>query len=275
MTYKTILTHVQPEAEAAPRLKCAVDLSAEFGAHLIGLAAEAIPPLGFTDPYGLGQGEMIVALRESMATNQADAEKAFREAVGQTPCEWRTAQDMPSKAMARCARAADLIVAGGAPRDASDAYRLAEPGELTILAGRPVLVAPPGGGRLRAKSIVVAWKDSREARRALGDALPFLMRADRVLVVAVAPEPEIEAAQLQTDDVAAALRRHGVPADAKVVASPGEDGVCDELLAQAQAIDADLVVSGAYGHSRFQEWVMGGVTRDLLRTADRFVLLSH
>lgn len=275
MTYKTILTHVQPEAEAAPRVQCAVDLAADFGAHLIGLTSEALPPLGFADPYGLAQGDMIVAMRSAMESNRAAAEAVFNGKTVGRSAELRTAQDLPTAAMARCSRAADLIVAGGAPRDARDIYRIVDTGELAINAGRPVLVAPPHGGRVTGKGIVLAWKDTREARRALADAMPFFKRAERVTVLVATTEEDVAAAQFEANDVAAALVRHGVPAKAKLARPNHEDEVCGEILNEAIEIDADLIVAGAYGHSRLQEWVLGGVTRDLLNTADRFVLLSH
>jgi nucleotide-binding universal stress UspA family protein len=275
MTYKSIMTHVQPEGEAAGRVQCAADVAAQFGAHLIGVGAEALPPLGFADPYGFAQGEMIVAMRSAMEVNRVTAETAFRAHAGALSNEWRTTQDLPTPAMCRAARACDLIVAGGAPREARDIYRIVDAGELAINAGRPVLVAPPAPPKLQARGVVVAWKDTREARRAIADALPFLKRAERVTVLAATTDPDTTAADFQAKDVAAALARHGVPARAKVVVPSHDDEVAGEILSEAVAIDADLVVAGAYGHSRLQEWVLGGVTRDLLNTSDRFVLLSH
>lgn len=275
MTYRTVLTHAQPEAEAAPRLKCAAEVAADFGAHLIGLGAEALPPLGFADPYGFASGEMIVAMRSAMEVNRTAAEAAFRAAAGNLSSEWRISQDLPTSAMCRAARAADLLVTGGAPREARDLYRIVDSGELAIKAGRPVLVAPPHGGRLSAKGVVVAWKDTREARRALADAMPFLTRAERVTVLAATTELDKAPIEFQVKDVADALSRHGVNARPKVVEPAHEDEVCGEIFSEAVAIDADLIVAGAYGHSRLQEWVLGGVTRDLVNTADRFVLLSH
>ncbi|WP_374569806.1 universal stress protein [Phenylobacterium sp.] len=275
MTYKTILTHVQPDAEAVLRLQSAVDVAGDFGAHLIGLGAEALPPLGFADPYGFAQGDMIVAMRSAIEVNAAAAEAAFRAKAGRLSNEWRISQDIPTQAMARAARAADLIVAGGAPRGTIDIYRIVDTGELAVNAGRPVLVAPPTGGRLQAKGVVLAWKDTREARRALSDSMPFLKRAERVTVLGATLETDTTAVEFQVNDVAAALARHGVPAKAKVVTPKHEEDICGEIFNEAVSIDADLVVAGAYGHSRLQEWVLGGVTRDLLNMADRFVLLSH
>jgi nucleotide-binding universal stress UspA family protein len=127
---------------------------------------------------------------------------------------------------------------------------------------------------LQAHKVVVAWKDTREARRALADALPILKCADEVLVVAVCDADDRQDTRPHTASVAAYLMRHGVEAHDKVVAArPSE--VAGVLQAEATAAGADLIVSGAYGHSRLGEWVFGGVTIDLLHNPQRFLLISH
>jgi nucleotide-binding universal stress UspA family protein len=121
--------------------------------------------------------------------------------------------------------------------------------------------------------VVLAWKDSREARRALTDAIPFFEAASAVLVLAVCPEIDADQAKIQVEDVSAALARRGIKAEAKVALHAHSDGL--EILNQAAAFGADLIVCGAYGHTRFGEWVFGGVTRDLLGQDERYLLLSH
>lgn len=274
MTYKTLLVHVQPEEAAAHRLKCAVALADDLGAELLGLGAEMLPPAGFADPYGYLEGEWVAAMRVQVERNLEAAETAFKQAVGARRATWRAAHDFPAPTLARTARAADLIIAGGSPLNLSDNCRIADPAELVLTAGRPVLIAPPTGDRLRGQSVVLAWKDTRESRRAAADALPLLRRAQDVVVLEVCEDEQADAATFRTRDVAEALVRHGVPARAKVQTAP-DARVCEELNICAQAMNADLIVAGAYGHSRTREWVFGGVTRDLLRHPERFVLLSH
>ncbi|MEJ0065684.1 MAG: universal stress protein [Caulobacteraceae bacterium] len=143
-----------------------------------------------------------------------------------------------------------------------DPYMHCSPAELAITSGRPVLVAPPAAPPLSAKQVLLAWKDTREARRALSDALPFFEQADRVVVAAVCPEVDAEQALHQTDDVVRALRRRGITAEAKVAQEKHPEGF--HILRQASLEGADLIVCGAYGHSRMGEWVFGGVTADLL-----------
>jgi nucleotide-binding universal stress UspA family protein len=135
-------------------------------------------------------------------------------------------------------------------------------------------VVPEGSKSLRANSILVAWKNTREARRAVIDALPLLQRADEVIVQAVCDHDDLETLAFQANDVVAALKRHGVPARANVARAEPE-AVTHELERIADLNDADLIVAGAYGHSRLTEWAFGGVTDDLLHHPRRFVLMSH
>lgn len=276
MTYRSILVHAQPLADAEPRLHAAAALARQLGAHLEGLSAEVPPSLGVSDPYGMlaagWQGVMLEELERRLEAAQALFTRILAE--HDTDGQWRGVRDLPTRSMIGAARACDLIVAGGAPLDDNDPCTAVDVGELVVGCGRPVLVAPPRGGALRAQRVVVAWKDSREARRAVADALPLLVRAEEVVVYEICPRAEAEGAAFRTEEVCAHLIRHGVKARAKVRAGD-DDRVCDELNIEAEAIDADLIVSGGYGHNRLNEWVLGGVTRALLHRPERFVLLSH
>ena len=136
-----------------------------------------------------------------------------------------------------------------------------------------MLVAPSHGRRLEAKTIILAWKDTREARRALSDSLPYLHTAERVVVLAVANGDDAESAGQEVDDVVTALKRRGVKAEAKVRAERHPNGF--HVIEEANAAQADLIVAGAYGHSRLGEWIFGGVTADLLSQDTLHLLLSH
>jgi nucleotide-binding universal stress UspA family protein len=134
-----------------------------------------------------------------------------------------------------------------------------------------VLVVPDSGATATFSTIMVAWTDTRECRRAISDALPMLRLAERVVIAEVA----IDAldARAAIDEVAGWLARHGIAAD-KIVSRPKRSST-DTLTALADEVGADLVVAGAYGHSRIREWAFGGVTRDLLLRDRRCTLLSH
>jgi nucleotide-binding universal stress UspA family protein len=139
--------------------------------------------------------------------------------------------------------------------------------------GRPILLVPPGTTRLKLKRTLVCWKDSREARRAVADALPFLKASQAVDVVELAGEREIESSQERLVDVGDWLHRHGV--EANCFASPLTGVESAHLAAIAQDLKADLIVAGAFGHSRLREWAFGGVTQDLLTRSERCTLVSH
>lgn len=274
---RTVLVHVEGDPAAAPRLATAADLARRFGATLFGLGAEMVPPLAVSDPTGLMQGEWYVEMRAQLERNLDRARESFQAAAVGMDAQWSSIEDMPSDAIARAARAGDLIVAGGAPLDGRDGYRACDTAALVLKSGRPVLIAPPKGGLLEGKAVVLAWKDTREARRALADALPFLAAAEMVLVVEVCPADEAQEAQEAERRIASVrdgLKRHGITAHGRVIKSAPERVVAD-LNVAAQAVGADLIVAGGYGHTRMGEWVFGGVTRELLRHPDRFVLLSH
>jgi nucleotide-binding universal stress UspA family protein len=234
-----------------------------------------VPPMVFDSGLYTAETDWASAMREAIETRMDQARQIFETAAKARgeKARWLSGIQLPGPAIAAASRAADLIVAGGASGRHHDAYRDALPAELALTAGRPVLVIPTHGAPLKAARIVLAWKDAREARRALSDAMPFLLAAEAVFVVSVCAEIDAEQARIQVEDVVAALSRRGGRAVGEVVVSSHPDA--REVLGHAQAKDADLVVAGAYGHSRFGEWAFGGFTRDLLAQDERYLLLSH
>ncbi|HEX2817487.1 MAG TPA: universal stress protein [Phenylobacterium sp.] len=269
---RSILVHVEGSPEAAGRLNVAADLARMFDAKLMGVGVEMIQTL--SDPYGMLGGEWVVQLQTMVEDDLKRAEAAFRAKTAGLKTDWTSLETFPAPAMARHARSADLIVAGGAPIGREGSFRAADPAELVMLSGRPVLIAPPKPGKFHGRAIVVAWKDTRESRRALADSLPFLLAAEEVAVVECCDKDAVSDARVNTADVVRHLRRHGVEAFGKAVATSPER-VSTELNIAAQDIGADLIVAGGYGHTRLGEWAFGGVTYDLLNAPERFVLLSH
>ena len=149
-----------------------------------------------------------------------------------------------------------------------------DPGALVLKSGRPLLaIADPAKWHMPERALV-AWKDTREARRAVADALPFLAAANTVRIVEfVEDESNIATARKRAQDVAAWLAGHGIKASVAARRPLGQ--ACDEIEAAAEDIDADLIVAGAYGRTRLGEWMFGGVTRHLLKTSRRPLLLAH
>ena len=170
-------------------------------------------------------------------------------------------------------RAADLLITA-ADKDASMSDRNhVNLADLVIRAGRPVLVVGSTIDKLDLRSVLVGWKDTREARRATEDALPILKLADRVTVVEVAAKHDLDYARKRTEDVAAWLAGHSISVVARAVAATVDDAT--EIENIAKEVDAGLLVGGAYGHNRLREWVLGGVTRDLLMHPARCSFMSH
>ena len=272
-TYSTILVHAEPGPAASHRVKAAARLAQDLGAHLIGLGAETFDPSLFSGPFtGFAAGEWVNLVQEQITKSLADAETAFgRDAAG-AEFEWRSLQDYPHRALVRTAHAADLIVVG--PRSDRNSLQAADPADVVMSAGRPVLIVPEGRPHLHAMTVIVAWKDTRECRRALADAMPFLQRAEDVIVLAVVKADQAGQAASETDDVVANLKRHGVEAR-PLVTSIDHQAFEDEIERVANLNGADLIVAGAYGHSRLRQWVFGGVTDTFLHRPGCFVLLSH
>jgi nucleotide-binding universal stress UspA family protein len=276
MTYSTLMVQLELEHPNDARLQIAGDLAEQFGAKLIGIAAcERSTPLYYADG-AFAQG-LLEQDRVALAQRLADTEERFRAAAkGRAQLvEWRGTLANPTSYVAQQARAADMIITG-TNRDGwtLDPARRLDPSALVMQVGRPVFFVPPEVERLNLTTALVAWKDTREARRAVWDALPLLQKAKEVTVAEVVEDEEGRgAARNRVDDVAGWLARHGVIADAIVPETIGNAGEQLDLI--ASDIGADLVVAGAYGHARLGEWLFGGVTRDLVSRSTRCSVLAH
>lgn len=268
----TILAAVDLGEGAATRLELAFDLADRLGASVIGVAA-CRADLPFYFDGAIGMADTIANLERREAVQHiGEAEALFRRAAGgRTNIEWRATATAPLKFFAEQVRAADLVVVGGTGGAEAPLLPMElDPGDEVMVAGRPLLVVPPGIARLACRSAVIAWKDTREARRAVSDALPLLKLAADVCVLAVGSAPD----EAGANDVAAHLKRHGVAARVMLRPSPTH-GPGQEILDVAKQWNADLIVAGAYGHSRLREWALGGVTRDLLLKSPVCCLISH
>ena len=279
MTYATLIVQADADEDGRARIALAAGVAGQFGALLVGVAARDLMPPVTAPLAGPGVVAALLATEEREIRTELDAAEQQFRAIAAKPDQrvsWRSALDNPIKVFARESRAADLLVVGRRPESASSQpSRHMDPGDVLMRAGRPVLVVPPGLSHLDAAHVVVAWKDSREARRAVADALPLLKRATSVLVLEICDTTsDQEDAKGAGDDVAEYLSRHGVAASAETRLLR-ERSVTAELLLAAEQRGAELVVAGGYAHSRFQEWVFGGLTRELLGHFPKCCLLSH
>jgi nucleotide-binding universal stress UspA family protein len=284
--FKDILVHVDEGPRSATRLKVAADLARRHAAHLTAIFVVDVPGsdlfYGAAMPYsgGGGMNELMNSLRAEAAARAAAVEQAFRDTLRRDGLdgEWRLVEGDTGDLLALHARYADVTVLGQ-PND-DEPYRGPSPDAVLVnvmlSSGRPILAVPYAGHFERVgERVLVAWNASREATRAVNDALPLLRGAKMVTVLAVNPKHGIEGhGDVPAADIALHLARHGVRAEAAhTIAKDISEG--DALLSYAADLGADLIVSGGYGHSRAREMVFGGVTRTLIQEMTVPMLLSH
>jgi nucleotide-binding universal stress UspA family protein len=275
MDYKTVMVGLALDRPNDACLRVAGDIAERFGARIIGVAASDIrPPMYFAD------GDFAQKLLDEEATaiqrRLSELETEFRGSVEKraTSVEWRFARSLPVPYMLQQARAADILVIGARPETLVDPSAAPDPSDLLMQAGRPLIVVPPTVEWLDLRSVLVAWKDVREARRAIFDALPLLAAAKEVTIAEIPEQDGRHADALShVGDVAAWLRGHGIAANTVVPEKAGSvTGQLDNIAAN---VGAGAVIAGAYGHSRFREWVLSGVTRHLATESRRCAFLSR
>ncbi len=271
MSYASIMVAVDDGRYAPKRIRLAADLAQRFGARLIGTAA-CLPDY----PQGYGEtavpmGMVIEEIRQASLQALAKAEQTFRGASGHHDrTSWRSDLADPARFLDGQSRAADLLVVGRPSDDGATHRMTPDLGDVLMGSGRPVLVVPAGTEHLDVKRVVLGWKDSLQTRRSISDAMPILRRADSVLLTRVADDEDHRG----IEDVAEYLSLHDVNVTTRTTAASGWT-VAEELQKVAVETNADLIVAGAYGHSRLREWFFGGVTRDLLAGSSVCCLMSH
>ncbi len=263
--YKTLLVHVEASLESDARLQVAVDFAYGLSAKVVGLGGSV--PMQMNGIVGI-DWQIVVDAQQADISAAKDHFQRIAGVLGEAAV-WAEGLGSPDEMMADYAAGADLIIASAirGPHDST-----VDPGTMAIAAGIPVMTVPKGCQGLRRKRIAVGWKNTREARRALTDALPLMCEAESVILVAIQAEDGSP-----INGLAAALgrlRRHGVVVESRTVREGTDDPVgC--LITCAEDAVSDLIVSGAYGHNRLQEWCFGGVTAGLIERSTLPVLFSH
>ena len=260
MAYKDLLVVVDNSPNVGERIRLAADLAERFDAHLSGLYAALIS-------------------KAEPPHKEQRARALFEDVVGprKLSAEWRATTGFPIDIAAVQARYADLTVLGQIdPDDAQAPVNGPRPEDIALSVGRPVLIVPYVGAHptfgLR---VLVGWDGSREATRAINDAIPLLAAASSVTVLTIDPMVgREEHGDVPGADIALYLARHGVTARVESMASGGI-GTGNALLSRASDLSADLLVMGAYGHSQMRELVLGGATRTVLESMTLPVLMSH
>lgn len=278
MGYKTILVHLSDKHRAEAVLTPAIELASRFGSHLVGVHIYSSMP---APPIPIPFAAQVLGGIAAGAQEDADTIAATfvrRTARGAFVSEWHLLKvphvDLASVVMDR-GRASDLIVAGQADPDWDLAPLLDFPERLALEGGRPVLVIPHASqGRPVGRNVVIAWKPTRESARAVFDALPLLKAAESVHILEIKEKSDRAAALTPDTSIAAALGRHGIKPT--IHSSVGTDSsVGDEILSRVADLGGDLLVMGAYGHSRMRELVFGGATRSIARHMTVPTLFSH
>lgn len=281
MKIRDILVLLDRSEASDARLAFAAQLAARNEAHLVGAALMDIPMTAFVTPMGelyaggLLSEDILAQMRERARAATAEIEGRFQDCLGGQGLtgEWHLLSGTNGDELARLARITDLVVLGQIkPEDSRSGLDWTLIESVLFASGRPILLVPFIGalGSL-GETVLIGWNGSREATRAVHDALPLLVRARAVTLLSIdAPDNQV----VSGADMAAHLTRHGVPVKAAQTVSAGL-GISDVLLSYGSDMGADLIVAGGYGHSRLREVVLGGATRGLLRHMTMPVLLSH
>ena len=277
MSYKTILMHLNHDRRTPQLLDAGVQLARAFGAHLIGLnvfpAYRLRPPM----PLPIGSdvlGSIAAQIRQEIAQIKSQFDEAAK--LQTFVSEWRSVTSErtdPADIVMDHGRAADLIITSQADPSWDLSSILDFPGRLAIESGRPVLVIPNGWEfSALPRSITVAWKGRREAARAAFDALPLLKRAEQVNVLTIQEDGRRECGPPDSE-IATALDRHGVKVSVADITAV-QTSIGEEINRRASQ-QSELLVMGAYGQSRFREFIFSGVTHHMLQNMTVPVLFSH
>jgi nucleotide-binding universal stress UspA family protein len=273
MAVATVMVYVDPSQQAEGQVRVARSIANKFDASIVGVSAFAV------EPDLVAEGVIIQETTpedlKRMKTALAEKERWFREVVAlpKEKVEWRWNMEYPAMFLANEARSADLVVIKR-KQDKINPYRFIDPAEAVLRMGRPTILVPEPVHELHADRIVVGWKDTREARLAVHDALPFLSRASEVTIIEICTPDQQDLALRRVRDVAKYLEAHGVKCQTNVRVHMAESDA-HQLVRLAKEQGADLIVTGAYGHSRLGEWIFGGMTRSLLEQAPCCLMMSH
>jgi nucleotide-binding universal stress UspA family protein len=268
---KSVLVHIDTLPTSSARLAFAVELSRHFDAALTGIFV--LPSRELLELTASNAALAVAYDSVGLEREVAERESEFREFLRDRHLdgEWRAVRGSAAPCITRHARAADLVIIG--QRDPNHPAILDAPEDVVLACGRPVLVLPyTGRFGHSGGAALVAWNGSREATLALRGALPLLEAARSVTVMTICTRDRPQAES--RDALIVHLARHGIDARAERISQSGPTAA-DATLAHIALLRASLLVIGAYGHSRFRETILGGMTRDLLRRMTTPVLMAH
>ncbi|AYM75595.1 universal stress protein [Janthinobacterium agaricidamnosum] len=288
MTYKTVLLHIDDSAGRAARIEAAASIAQACGGHLTGVALTGVSRLLYQHQPDLDADPNLslhLNFLRDRATRALDGFEQQVRAAGVASFEQRVVDDEAAGGISLLARYADLVVISQYnAKDKSPSVMRDFPAYVLLHSGRPVLIvpyapplpllAPPAAAR----NVLISWNASKEASRAVTAALPLLQRAGQVHVAIF--DAQVHAAEHGEQpgaELVHYLARHGVEARLHLLDGGGvrRGDIGEALLSQAADLSADLLVMGAYGHSRLRETILGGVTRTILQSMTIPVLMAH
>ena len=279
MDIKQILLIQSAEVDSEAAVEVAGRLAQAHGAQVAGVCLFCEPAPATADTYAIGPkaiGDVLEHGRRKVDALTTPAATAFRKTLADRglSVSWEVGEiDEWRDAIVGRARLVDLVILP-APGVAVSTFRgIAE--TLVLRSGSPSLLAPPGASpRADFKRVALAWNGSREAKRALDDGLIFLKTAVEVAIVVADEESTRSIDRNQTEALRRHLARHGVHAQV-IRTDAGRRGAGEALIEQSTSFGADLLVMGAFGHSRAAELIVGGATRTVLTRSRIPTLLSH
>lgn len=270
MSFKSLLVPVQPGSTCADALPRIVEFAHALGADLTGVCALA--SVFVANPW-IVSGDILQQLTDDQEAQLKAAEARFHTACASLNghAHWRIHHDYPNFAMTVEAAGADLIVASMDRGPEASTVGLPT---LVLEAGLPVLVLPPTIRPIRTENLLIAWRNTADARRAVSAALPLLEAAKRATAVQVVDAAEADDAWVGLLALKARLQRHGVVLETDLVFKDN-DSDSDVLLNAAEDRSSDLIIIGGYGHARAREWILGGMTQDLLAATTVPLFMVH
>lgn len=280
---RRIAVHLDQGVNSTSRFDLALNLAREFKAELQGIYT-AYMPSGYEPAYVYGDyfltAEMLEDLRK---TSQADRDKTEAHVIAAAAQQgikagWFSAEQAPAEELAAHARLSDLLILGQEDKEDTRATSGGFSEYVVFSVGRPVLVTPPGYRQETVgQRILLCWDGSREAARALADAAPFLQVAEELMILAVQEDKGVIRRSLAPppDELKVYCQAHSYDISKYIHRTRAQQSIGDVILSVAAEEKVDLVVMGAYGHSRLREWVLGGATHSLLKASPVPVLLSH
>ncbi|HJV81863.1 universal stress protein [Noviherbaspirillum sp.] len=280
MDRATFVVHINSSRHMPDRVRMAAQLAASTGAHLVGVASTLMDESPYMNCVGSEAASVLSAYLECVREKAAadlDVFESIARSNGVGSTEKRIIEADPGMALCLQGRYSDLLIVGQVdPDDPLDEPRNL-PEYVLVNAGRPMVICP---NSTRPETIgtrcVVAWDGSTEASRAISGAMPFLRNAGQVLLNVIDPKiGEGAHGQEPGADMALYLARHGIRLEVAMIRTGEQIDIGEALLAQAARFGADLLVMGGYGHSRFREIVLGGVTATVFRSMTCPVLMAH